>query len=152
VHQGSNTMPTWGQATPYTLFNYSANGQVSRRDRRYANGLHQDLDLLWDGDDRIRQVNDRPTATMLFSPLYDGDGIRVKKTDTRGGLGLQVHDFSYGPGGCCTRATRTRCTPRSWGAAPTALTPSPTTAGWALSGGRATSAAARDRIVRMRRR
>jgi RHS repeat-associated protein len=44
-------------------------------------------------------VNDHATSSLFFSALYDGDGVRVKKTDTRGALGLQVNDFSYGPQG-----------------------------------------------------
>ena len=72
---------------------------MSQRDRRYDSGLLQDQDFLWDGDDRLRQVNDHATSSLFFSALYDGDGLRVKKTDTRGALGLQVNDFSYGPQG-----------------------------------------------------
>jgi RHS repeat-associated protein len=70
---------------------------VSQRDRRLASGLRQVYDFLWDADDRLRIVNEG--ATTRFTALYSGDGLRVKKTDTRGGLGLQVHNFSYGPGG-----------------------------------------------------
>jgi hypothetical protein len=44
-------------------------------------------------------VNDHATSSLFFNALYDGDGLRVKKTDTRGALGLQVNDFSYGPQG-----------------------------------------------------
>jgi RHS repeat-associated protein len=39
------------------------------------------------------------SGVTRFIALYDGDGVRVQKTDTRGGLGLQVHDYSYGPMG-----------------------------------------------------
>jgi hypothetical protein len=39
------------------------------------------------------------SSATLVSASYNGDGIRVKKTDTRGALGLQVHDYSYSPFG-----------------------------------------------------
>src|SRR5215218_6595406 len=92
----TNVLPTRGQAGAYTLFNYNSTGQVSRRKRRYDDGSRQTLDLLWDGDDRLRTVNDHATSALFFSALYDGDGTRVKKTDKRAGV-LTVNDYSYRP-------------------------------------------------------
>jgi RHS repeat-associated protein len=97
VNQGTNAAPTAGQANPYTLFSYNTNGVMSQRDRRYTTGgPRQVYDFLWDGDDRLRLVNEG--GTKRFSGLYDGDGLRVKKEDTRAGA-LQTHNYSYSPYG-----------------------------------------------------
>jgi hypothetical protein len=82
VNQGTNAAPTAGQTSPYTLFQYNTNGLVSQRDPKHPNGIRQLYDFLWDGDDRLRTVNEG--ATTRFSALYNGDGLRVQKTDTRG--------------------------------------------------------------------
>jgi hypothetical protein len=68
---------------------------LSRRDR-YDSGLRQVYDFLWDADDRLRLVQEN--GVTRFSALYDGDGTRVHKEDTRGGV-LTANDYSYGPGG-----------------------------------------------------
>lgn len=57
-------------------------------------GVH----LYWDGDDRLRQVNDRATGTTVFTARYAEDGLRVQKQDTCGTV-LQTHDFSWDPFG-----------------------------------------------------
>jgi YD repeat-containing protein len=96
VNRGTNAAPTAGQTNPYTLFSYNTNGVLSQRDRRYDSGLRQVYDFLWDADDRLRTVQE--AGTTRFSALYNGDGIRVQKSDTRSGT-LQSHNYSYGPGG-----------------------------------------------------
>jgi hypothetical protein len=53
-------------------------------------------DFLWDADDRLRLVQE--SGVTRFSALYNGDGLRVHKEDTRGGV-LTANDFSYGPDG-----------------------------------------------------
>jgi YD repeat-containing protein len=96
VNRGTNAAPTAGQANPYTLFSYNTNGLMSQRDRRHDGGLRQVQDLLWDEDDRLRSVTEG--GTTRFSALRNGDGLRVRKTDTRAGV-LQDDDFRWGPGG-----------------------------------------------------
>jgi RHS repeat-associated protein len=98
VNRGLNAAPTSGQANPYSLFSYNLNGALSARDRRDNNGLLQYLDFKWDGSDRLRLVLDHATQATFFSATYNGDGLRVKKSDTRAGA-LQQHDYSYGPTG-----------------------------------------------------
>jgi RHS repeat-associated protein len=97
VNRGTNAAPTARQTNPYTLVSYNTNGLMSQRDRRHDSGLRQVYDLLWDGDDRLRLVQE--SGVTRFSALYNGDGLRVQKQDTRGALGLQTHNFSWGPGG-----------------------------------------------------
>jgi hypothetical protein len=104
----ARTQPTRYPVDSYTLFCYNANGQISRRDRRFDNGTRQHLDFYWDGDDRLREVQDHDSAALFFRAWYDGAGLRVKKTDTRGALGLQVHDYSYGPMGLLWEGPRHR--------------------------------------------
>jgi hypothetical protein len=58
--------------------------------------LQQVYDFLWNADDRLRTVQE--AGVTRFSALYDGDGLRVQKSDTRSGV-LQSHNYSYGPGG-----------------------------------------------------
>ena len=43
-------------------------------------------------------MSDHATSSFFFSALYDGDGVRVRKTDLRAGVNT-VNDFSYGPSG-----------------------------------------------------
>jgi RHS repeat-associated protein len=38
-------------------------------------------------------------GALYFSASYNADRVRINKTDTRGALGLQVHNYSYGPMG-----------------------------------------------------
>jgi RHS repeat-associated protein len=94
VNRGVNTAPISGQASPYTLYQYDANGRMSRRERKYAlGGTIQTYDFFWDGDDRLRQV--KQGAASRFSATYDGDGLRVTKTD----LFSATYTYSRGPGG-----------------------------------------------------
>jgi RHS repeat-associated protein len=94
VNRGVNTTPISGQASPYTLYQYDANGRMSRRERKYAvGGTIQTYDFFWDGDDRLRQV--KQGAASRFSATYDGDGLRVTKTD----LFSATYTYSRGPGG-----------------------------------------------------
>jgi hypothetical protein len=68
MNRAGNFQPTPGQSQPYTQFGYNANGQVNYRDRRFTTGgLRQELDLYWDGDDRLRQVNEGEPATQVSS-------------------------------------------------------------------------------------
>jgi RHS repeat-associated protein len=50
-------------------------------------------DFFWDGDDRLRQV--KQGAASRFQATYDGDGLRVTKTD----LFSATYTYSRGPGG-----------------------------------------------------
>src|SRR4026207_852869 len=52
-----NGEPTSGQAAPYTVFNYDADGRVSYRERRYDGGGLRKLALVWDSDDRRTPAN-----------------------------------------------------------------------------------------------
>jgi RHS repeat-associated protein len=98
VNRVGSVAPTPGQPDPYTILGYNANGQVNYRDRRFTTGgLRQELDFFWDGDDRLRSVKQHAGGATYFSASYNGDGVRINKTDTRGALGLQVHNYSYGP-------------------------------------------------------
>jgi hypothetical protein len=94
--RGLGSQRTGGTGGTTNFYSFDLQGNICQR---LASGLLQDLDVLWDGDDRLRQVNNHATSSLFFSALYDGDGVRVKKTDTRGALGLQVNDFSHGPTG-----------------------------------------------------
>jgi RHS repeat-associated protein len=86
--------PISGQASPYTLYQYDANGRMSRRERKYAvGGTIQTYDFFWDGDDRLRQV--KQGGASRFQATYDGDGLRVTKTD----LFSATYTYSRGPGG-----------------------------------------------------
>jgi RHS repeat-associated protein len=88
----SNNAPTSGQTNPYTLFSYDLNGHMTHRDRKVS-ASPQIYDFFWDGDDRLRSVKEG--ATTRFSANYDGDGLRVFKSDSWTGN----HDYSWGPGG-----------------------------------------------------
>ena len=93
MNRGSNAPPTSGQTNPYTLFGYDPCGRMSNRERRYDSGRLRSYSFLWDGDDRLRQVNER--ATNRFTASYDGGGDRISKTDSWSG----THNYSWGPGG-----------------------------------------------------
>ncbi len=70
----------YGQASPYTLYQYDTDGRMSRRERKYAvGGTVQTYEFLWDGDDRLRQV--KQGGFSRFSATYNGDGLRASKTD-----------------------------------------------------------------------
>jgi RHS repeat-associated protein len=70
--------------------------RTTERERQFSGGRHCDISFLWDRDDRLRLVNE--SGVKRFSALYDGDGVRVHKEDTRSGV-LQANDYSYGPTG-----------------------------------------------------
>src|SRR5262249_27075945 len=94
VNRGVNTTPTSGQASPYTPDQYDANGNMSRRERKYAvGGTIQTYDFFWDGDDHLRQV--KQGGASRFQATYDGDGLRATKTD----LFSATYTYSRGPGG-----------------------------------------------------
>jgi RHS repeat-associated protein len=72
---------------------------VSRREQMDANGVFTNLQFLWDGDNRLRKVNDLlASGATVFTADYDGDGTRIKKQDMRGGA-AQSHEYSYSPFG-----------------------------------------------------
>jgi hypothetical protein len=67
VNRGVNLAPTSGQASPYTLYQYDADGQMSRQERKYAvGGTVQTYDFLWDGDDRLHQVKQGVSSRFSF--------------------------------------------------------------------------------------
>jgi hypothetical protein len=66
---------------------------MTRRERRYTtSGLLRTYDFFWDGDERLRQVKEG--TTTRFSASYDGDGLRVFKSDSWTGS----HDYSFALG------------------------------------------------------
>jgi len=67
--------------------------------RQRSGGLFRRFDLLWDGDDNLRQGNElSPTAGTPFTAGYDGAGLRVKETDNWSGT-PGTHNFTWGLGG-----------------------------------------------------
>lgn len=103
VNRGLNAPPDpINRSEPYTILTYNNNGATSRRERRaVAGGTTQTLWLWWDGADKLRKatdINDPADPTPFFTATYNGDGIRTKKQDMRGGV-LQAHDTTWGPTG-----------------------------------------------------
>jgi RHS repeat-associated protein len=86
--------PISGQAQPYTLLDYDADGRLIRRERRsVTSGPIQVLDLRWDGADHLREVKEN--GVVAFTAAYNGEGLRVSKWD----LWTGQHDYTWGPGG-----------------------------------------------------
>jgi RHS repeat-associated protein len=100
VNRGTNGAPTSGQANPYTLLTYDANGFPTTRDRRDNNLVQQKLWLWWDSDDRLRKATTTadPNGAAFWQAGYNADGIRTTKDELRTGL-LTHHDFSWIPMG-----------------------------------------------------
>jgi RHS repeat-associated protein len=93
LNRGINSAPTSGQASPYMLFHYDADGNTIRRERRYDGGILRQYDLFWDGDDNLRQTNQ--AGNYGFVAAYNGDGLRVSKSD----FWTAPHTYTWGLGG-----------------------------------------------------
>jgi hypothetical protein len=89
-------LPVSGQTNPHSLFSYDANGNMTSRERRYDGGMFRTLSFLWDGDNRLRVVNEG--GTNRITAVYDGDGVRASKTENWPGASL-THNYSWGPDG-----------------------------------------------------
>ena len=92
VNRGTGA-PTSGQANPYTLYTYDANGRTTKRERKDDASVTRIHDFFFDGDDRLREV--KQGAASKLTAGYNGGGIRTNKWDAWSGQ----HDFSWGPGG-----------------------------------------------------
>jgi RHS repeat-associated protein len=73
-----------------------AAGRTTYRERKDNSGVQRGYTLSWDGDDRLRAVTAGSTSYLTAS--YNGDGLRIAKTDPWTG----THHFSWGPGGVLT--------------------------------------------------
>src|SRR5207249_732793 len=77
VNRGVNAAPTAGQASPYTLFSYDADGRMTHRERKFDSGLLRSYDFKWDADNRLREVDQGGVPVLTAS--YNGGGLRVNK-------------------------------------------------------------------------
>ena len=96
VNQGTNAMPTSGQANPYTLFGYDLNGNMTSRERKYAApyaGLtrHYTFGLGWRRRLRLAQES----GSTRFASQLLRRWVRVYKADTW----TSSHNYTWGPGG-----------------------------------------------------
>jgi RHS repeat-associated protein len=97
VNRDVDAQPTAGQAAPYALYTYDAQGRPRTRDRRLtAGGPRQRHQFNWDGADKLRSVVDLDTSQTVFTALYGADGLRTSKTDSYENA---THDYTWGPGG-----------------------------------------------------
>lgn len=93
VNRSSTAPPTPGQAQPYTLFSYDEAGQLVYRDRRTPAGRNQ-LNFLWDGGGRLREVS-KTNGALVLAATYAPDRERVTKEDPQN-QGANQHVYSYG--------------------------------------------------------
>ena len=83
-----DTAPTEGQSTPYTLYAHDDGaGRVTYRSRKYASELHWKFQYGWDGDNRLRKIDQVDNVQgqnpfQRFSGTYNGDGLRLFKSET----------------------------------------------------------------------
>jgi RHS repeat-associated protein len=87
VNRGTDAAPTEGQAQPYTLYTYDGAGRTTYRSRKYASGLNWRFKYGWDGDNRLRQIDQVADAGgsnpfTRFGATYNGDGLRMQKSET----------------------------------------------------------------------
>jgi YD repeat-containing protein len=88
----TNVAPTSGQAAPYRLYTYNANGEPTQIEHRdTVGGLVVTEVLKWDGMGKPRQV--LTGSTSVYEARYDGGGNRVESTTSAG-----TRTYSYGAG------------------------------------------------------
>ena len=83
----TNVAPTSGQAAPYRLYTYNANGEPTQIEHRDAVGSPVVTeDLKWDGMGKLREV--LTNGVSVYEAIYDGGGNRVKSISPGVGFGM----------------------------------------------------------------
>jgi RHS repeat-associated protein len=93
INRNVNGEPLEGQDKPYHKLSYDALGRMTKRERKLNGDSTVEVHTFeWDGQDKLRRAV--KNGVEALTATYDGDGLRVGKTDSTG-----MHTYHREPGG-----------------------------------------------------